>query len=113
MAFYRVYGKSFHTEHSDYFNEIVEARSPRAALYHLARYASGVESITDVQWESAKPREVKLGHLDPEPTFWTHGDDLYEVRTITLVKRREATCPRCKGTGMAMVYEDVEPPRDP
>ncbi|MBI2854958.1 MAG: hypothetical protein HYX87_08600 [Chloroflexi bacterium] len=110
MPLYRVYGKSFHREHSDYFSEIIEARSPRAALYRLARDASGVESIGEVWWESPKPKKVGVGRLEPEPTFSPHDDELYKVRTITLVERREVTCPKCKGTGRAMVYEDVEPP---
>lgn len=109
MAFYKVYGKWYHLEYSDYFEEVVKARSPQAALLRFARCLSSAKHFNDIEWECNKPEGVQTGLLDPQPAFWVGDDQIYQVRKITRVKPAEIECPTCKGVGKIQGYIAVEP----
>ena len=108
MAFYKVYGKWYHLEYSDYFEEIVQATSPRKALLKVARCLSDVDRDADISWDSQPPKVIYPGQLALEPTFWVGDDQVFKVRSITEVERQEIECPTCKGTGKALGYVEVE-----
>lgn len=110
MPLFKVYGKRYHRERSDYFSEVVRASSPKAALYRFALCATGVERIAEVQWYRKKPDKVGTGWFDPQPSFWVGDDEIYQVRKISVVTPEVVECPACRGSGTTRGYVEIEPP---
>ncbi|MBI4302098.1 MAG: hypothetical protein HY664_05795 [Chloroflexi bacterium] len=108
MASYKVYGKWYHLEYSDYFEEVVDARSSREAVFKAAKWLSEVERAAEIQWVSNKPTAVQLGRLDPEPEFWVGDDQIYQIKTVTKLEPGEVECPKCRGVGKIQGYVEVE-----
>lgn len=106
MPYYEVSGKWYHLEYSDYFGEVIAARNPRAAIikFALEHCWNGPE---DIAWE-LKPRRVKLGRLEPEPTFWVGDDQMYKVRHVAQVKPEIVECPQCHGDGKIRGFVPVD-----
>lgn len=94
MPYYRVYGKWYHLEYSDYFEKVLKAQSLKAALYRFAHYASGVKHIADIQWNRGKPKKVEVGKSTSEISFAVGADQICQVRSITEV---EANTDRMSG----------------
>jgi hypothetical protein len=108
MGYYKVYGKEYYQEFSDFFEEIVEAKTPREALYKFIRGIGGKTQPRDVQWVSGKPMKVGPGWVTPEPTFWTDCGHIFEVRRIVEVTPARVTCPTCKGAGTIYGYVELD-----
>lgn len=107
MPYYRLYGKQYHREHSDYFAEVVKASSPLAAINKLAKELNGFEHLSEVTWYREKPKLLKEGQQDSEPSFWVGDDEIYKVRSITKVKPTAIICPECNGIGKTKGYVAV------
>lgn len=108
MPFYKVYGKWYHLQYSDYFEVVVEAPSPRAAILRAAKSLSDVDRAADIEWGHHKPAEVPIGPLDPEPEFWVGDDQIYQIRTVTRVEPGEIECSTCRGLGRIQGYVEAE-----
>jgi len=108
MAYYRVYGKWFHLEYSDLFNEVIEARSARSAIITFALEHTGEDSTRAINWHAPLPKKIQVGLLEAEPAFWVGIDQLYSIRYITRVVPTEVVCPTCEGTGRTQGFVDVQ-----
>ncbi|GEM_PF-4532152 len=101
MPYYEISGKWYHLSYSHSFKQVVKARTPRAALFKLARCLSGEEDDDEDEtyWDGGKPKHVPTGEVDPEISFWVGADQMYQVRTITRVRPQIIECPECNGSG--------------
>lgn len=97
MPYYEVSGKWYHREYSEGFRQVIAARNPRAAVVKF-----GLEHCWDDEddiWWEYKPVRLRLGQLEPEPTFWIDGDQMFKVRYISQVRPEIVECPECHGRG--------------
>lgn len=108
MGYYKVYGKEYYGELSDFFEEIVEADSPKAALCRFALGIAGMDSEEDIDWASDKPGAINAGWLATEPTFWTEYGHILKIRRIVAVKPTRVTCPACHGGGQTDGYIELD-----
>ena len=106
MPYYELSGKWYHLSYSHGVREVVEAKSPAAALRVLIEDTLGCDEDGDVLWDE-RPARVRLGEQEPEIRFTVNFDQLYAIRHIARVEAREGTCSACGGSGTAIEYVPV------